>query len=270
MSVPALKATRLSNAGEAAPVLIAGPSLGTAVTPLWSRAAAALDTFTVIGWDLPGHGASPAATEPFSVGDLAAGVANLVSSARAAGDIAPEAPVFYAGVSLGGAVGLQLGLDHGGLFEGLAVLCSGAKIGDAGGWEERAETVRVQGTPTQIVGSGQRWFAPGYMEREPSAASALLHSLQNADRFSYAFCCAALAGFDVRDRLPDMTVPVLAVAGAEDVVTPPSFAELIADRAANGTAAVVEDAAHLVPVEQPGRTAGLLKDFFGAQYLEGK
>ncbi|MCQ1999471.1 alpha/beta fold hydrolase [Arthrobacter zhaoxinii] len=269
MSIPAIKASRLSNAGPAAPVLIAGPSLGTASMPLWSRAAAALDTFTVIAWDLPGHGASPAAGEPFSLADLASAVAALVTGARSAGDIPADVPVFYAGVSLGGAVGLQLGLDHGFLFDGVAVLCSGAKIGEADAWEERAETVRLQGTPTQVVGSGQRWFAPGFMDREPAAAAALLHSLQDADRFSYALCCRALAGFDIRDRLADITVPVLAVAGADDAVTPPSFAHLIADRVTNGTAAVVDDAAHLVPVEQPAATAELLKDFFGAQYLEG-
>lgn len=270
MSIPAIKASRLSNAGPAAPILIAGPSLGTASMPLWSRAAAALDTFTVIAWDLPGHGASPAAGESFSIADLAAAVAAMVTGARNAGDIPADVPVFYAGVSLGGAVGLQLGLDHGSLFDGVAVLCSGAKIGETGAWEERAETVRIQGTPTQVVGSGQRWFAPGFMDREPAAAAALLHSLQDADRFSYALCCRALATFDVRGRLPDITVPVLAVAGADDAVTPPSFAQLIADRVANGTAAVVDDAAHLVPVEQPAVTAELLKDFFGAQYLEGK
>ncbi|MCC3276070.1 alpha/beta hydrolase [Arthrobacter sp. zg-Y40] len=267
MSIPAIKATRLT--GPGAPVLIAGPSLGTAALPLWNRAAAALDTFTVIGWDLPGHGASPAAEDGFSIDDLAAAVADLVRGARRSGDIAAGVPVFYAGVSLGGAVGLQLGLDHGDLFDGLAVMCSGAKIGDAEGWEERADTVRAQGTPTQITGSAQRWFAPGFMEREPAAAAALLHSLQDADRFSYAYCCSALANFDVRERLPDITVPVLAVAGAEDAVTPPSFADLIADRVTNGTAAVVNEAAHLVPAEQPAQTAQLLKDFFGAQYLEG-
>ena len=268
MSIPVIKASRLSNAGPGAPVLIAGPSLGTAALPLWSRTAAALDTFTVIGWDLPGHGASPAAGEAFSIEELAAAVAALVRGARSTGEI--SGPVFYAGVSLGGAVGLQLGLDEGTLFDGLAVLCSGAKIGEARAWEERAHTVRTQGTPTQVVGSGQRWFAPGFMEREPAAAAALLHSLQDADRFSYAYCCSALAGFDVRERLADITVPVLAVAGAGDTVTPPPFARLIAERVADGTAAVVDGAAHLVPAEQPAETAQLLKDFFGRQYLEGK
>ena len=170
----------------------------------------------------------------------------------------------YAGVSLGGAVGLQLGLDFPKAFTSLAILCSGAKIGDAEGWEARAETVRNQGTPAVLISSAQRWFAEGFIEREKAASAALLHSLQNADRFSYAFCCQALAGFDVRSRLPEIQVPVLAVAGAEDVVTPASFAELIADGVPGGRSAVVPDAAHLVPAEQPAVAAELLGSFFRA------
>ncbi|MER2137460.1 MAG: alpha/beta fold hydrolase, partial [Arthrobacter sp.] len=172
--------------------------------------------------------------------------------------------VHYAGVSLGGAVGLQLGLDFPKTFTSLAILCSGAKIGDAEGWETRAETVRNQGTPAVLIGSAQRWFAAGFIEREKGASAALLHSLQDADRFSYAFCCQALAGFDVRSRLAEIEVPVLAVAGAEDVVTPASFAELIADGVQNGRCAVVPDAAHLVPAEQPAVAAELLGSFFRA------
>ena len=193
MSQPILKASVLSSAGPFAPVLIAGPSLGTSAAALWSAAATALEQFTVIAWDLPGHGLSPAATEPFSVADLSDSVAALVAGARAGGDIADRQSVYYAGVSLGGAVGLQLGLDHAASFEGVAVLCSGAKIGDADGWAGRAETVRNQGTPAVLTGSAERWFAPGFIDREPAVSAALLHSLQDADRFSYAFCCEALA-----------------------------------------------------------------------------
>ncbi|MBP3042795.1 alpha/beta hydrolase [Arthrobacter jiangjiafuii] len=274
MSVPVLKASMLSNAGAHAPVLIAGPSLGTSAAALWSSTAAALENYTVIAWDLPGHGASPAATEPFTIAELADAVAGIVSSARTAADIGPGQPVYYAGVSLGGAVGLQLGLDHGGDFDGLAIMCSGAKIGEPAGWTERAETVRSQGTPAVLIGSAQRWFAPGFIERSPEASAALLHSLQDADRFSYAYCCQALAGFDVREKLGDIAVPLLAVAGAADEVTPPSFAELIAEGASHGTSAVVAGAAHLVPAEKPAETADLLGNFFGslsgAAHLEGK
>ena len=264
MSVPQIKATQLSNAGPSAPVLVAGPSLGTSGTALWASAVAALEDFTVIAWDLPGHGNSPAASEPFSMEELASAVHQLVAGAVAAGDISASQKLHYAGVSLGGAVGLQLGLDFPAAFSSLAILCSGAKIGDAEGWETRAETVRTQGTPAVLVSSAQRWFAEGFIEREKAGSAALLHSLQDADRFSYAFCCQALAGFDVRSRLGEIQAPVLAVAGAEDVVTPAAFAELIAGGVPNGTAAVVPDAAHLVPAEQPADTAKLLAGFFAA------
>src|SRR5699024_5221551 len=80
--------------------------------------------------------------------------------------------------------------------------------------------VAASGTPTQIIGSAQRWFGEGFMDREPEASAALLHSLQDADRFSYAALCYALAEFDVRRRLPEISLPLLAVAGSEDQPTP--------------------------------------------------
>ena len=42
---------------------------------------------------------------------------------------------------------------------------------------------------------------------------------------SYAFCCEALAGFDVRDQLGTIRVPTQVVAGALDAVAPPAMAE---------------------------------------------
>jgi 3-oxoadipate enol-lactonase len=114
-----------------------------------------------------------------------------------------------------------------------------------------------------IQGSAQRWFAPGFMEREPELSSRLLHSLRDADRFSYAFCCEALAGFDVRDELGSIGVPTQAVAGAEDTVAPPSFAAEVAAgiTAGGGTASAVtlEGVAHLAPAEAPAHVAELLR-----------
>ena len=68
--------------------------------------------------------------------------------------------------------------------------------------------------------SAQRWFRPGFIEEQPEAAAALLHALQDADRFGYAAVCGALATFDVRHRLGEITAPVVAVAGAYDVAAP--------------------------------------------------
>jgi 3-oxoadipate enol-lactonase/3-oxoadipate enol-lactonase/4-carboxymuconolactone decarboxylase len=256
---PTVKAVLLSpqRALGEKPLLVVGPSLGTS-SLVWSQAGALLgDDVDVVAWDLPGHGVSPAAEGAFTVADLADAVIGLVDS------IAPGARFHYAGVSLGGATGLQLGIKHGDRLKSLSVQCSGAKIGTPEGWLERAETVRTQGTPVMIQGSAQRWFAPGVMESQPELSSRLLHTLRDADRVSYAFCCEALAGFDVRDQLGTIRVPTQVVAGALDAVATPSMAEEVAAGIASGggtaTAVSLEGVAHLAPFEAPGHIAELLK-----------
>ncbi|GER23164.1 hypothetical protein NCCP1664_16600 [Zafaria cholistanensis] len=275
MTQPQLTATLLAqDPAGTKPTLILGPSLGSGARALWGPAVPYLaDHFRLAAWDLPGHGASAPSTEAFSMAELAAAVAALVEELRANGPQGPDgagpaAPLYYAGVSIGGAVGLQLGHDHPGLFAGLAIICSAAKIGTPKAWAERAELVAAAGTPTQVAGSAQRWFAPGFIEKHPAVATGLLHTLQEADRFSYAHACGALAGFDLRERLGAVTDPVLALAGAQDAVCPPAEAGSIAAGVARGRAATLPSAAHLAPAEAPEETSRLLLDFFGADLLE--
>jgi len=256
---PALKAALLSPQRPLGdhPLIVAGPSLGTS-TILWNRVATLLgNDYDVVAWDLPGHGVSPAAGEGFDVAALADAVVDLVDS------IAPGENFHYAGVSLGGAVGLQLGTKHGERLKSLSVQNSGAKIGTPEGWLERAETVRTQGTPVMIQGSAERWFAPGFMDREPEFSSRLLHALRDADRFSYAFCCEALAAFDVRSELGSIPVPTQVIAGALDGVATPAMAEEVAAgiTAGGGTATAVsiEGIAHLAPAEAPAHVADLMR-----------
>jgi pimeloyl-ACP methyl ester carboxylesterase len=123
--------------------------------------------------------------------------------------------------------------------------------------------VAAAGTPTQIVGSAQRWFAPGFIERDAVTTTGLLHALQDADRFSYARACEALAGFDATGRLGAVDVPVLAVVGAQDAATPPDAAAELAG-ATGGRLVVVEGAGHLVPAEAPQDVARLLDEHIGA------
>ncbi|WP_312875768.1 alpha/beta fold hydrolase [Arthrobacter terrae] len=266
MSIPKITATLLGAGNPlpatAKPLLIVGAGLGTGVRALWGAAVPYLEGFEVVGVDLPGHGASPAATEAFSVAELASGVRDIAAQLCDGAD----RKVYYAGVSLAGGVALQLALDQGtgheGVFSAVAAICSSAQFGEPQGWLDRAETVRVQGTPTQVVGSAQRWFAPGFMEAYPDRAAALLHSLQDADRFSYAFACRALADFDVRDRLGAIEAPLLAIAGELDPICPPAVAETIGSGVRNGRSAVVPGAAHQAPLEAPEETAALLRGFF--------
>ncbi|WP_127819333.1 alpha/beta fold hydrolase [Microbacterium sp. CPCC 204701] len=235
---------------EARPLLVLGPSLGTS-TILWENVMPALDGYRVLAWDLPGHGASPRATEPFTMAEVADAVAEAVGE-----------PFLYAGVSFGGCVGLELLLRHAEQVLGAAIVASGAHIGEPQAWHERAAQVRAQSTSALIVGSAQRWFAPASIERSPGITGRLLHALQDADDESYALCCEALARFDARDRLGEITRPVLAVWGAYDGVTPEASAREIADGVRDGRSAGIDGAAHLPPADDAASTAAVLREFF--------
>ncbi|WP_144783925.1 alpha/beta fold hydrolase [Microbacterium sp. BH-3-3-3] len=237
-----------------APLVVLGPSLGTS-TILWDDVVPLLaDDYRIAAWDLPGHGTGPIAREAFTVSDLADAVAAAL----------PDDTFLYAGVSLGGATGLELARRHGTRLRGAAIVASGAVLGDAVSWTERAAQARSQSTSSLIVASAQRWFAPESMARRPELSGRLLHALQDADDDSYARCCEALAAYDVRATLGEIAVPVLAAWGAFDQVAPESKAVEIAEGVQRGSVARIDDAGHLPPAEQPEAVAALLRSFFAS------
>ena len=258
MSVPRISGVQLSDP-SAGPLLLLGTSIGTSATALWSASAALLgERFHVVAWDLPGHGRN---TEPVSAGftmaELASGVLALADQVLTdRGE--PGGRLYYAGDSLGGAVGLQALLDAPDRILAAVLLCTGAKIGTAEGWRERAARVRASGTTVVVNQSVERWFAPGFLEREPQVGGRLLESLRAADAEAYALACEALADFDVRSQLGDIAVPVLAVAGAEDFATQADLLREIADGVQRGALQILDGVAHLAPAEAPQEVAKLI------------
>jgi 3-oxoadipate enol-lactonase/4-carboxymuconolactone decarboxylase len=262
---PAVTAVRMSGSARRAdlPLLVLGPSLGTSASTLWSACATDLtDVFDVLAWDLPGHGHNRSVPdEPVTMADLARGVLAVVDDVQEQRGKA-GGTFLYAGDSVGGAVGLQLLLDAPDRVGGAVLLCTGARIGEPAMWAERVERVTASGTPVLVAGSAERWFAPGFLDRQPAIGSALLTALQDTVDAGYVAVCQALGGFDVRDRLGEVTAPVLAVAGALDAVTPPELLGEVADGVRDGRLVVLPDVAHLAPAEAPEAVAALLRQHF--------
>jgi 3-oxoadipate enol-lactonase/4-carboxymuconolactone decarboxylase len=249
VNTPRIVGTDFGGDGD---LLLLGPSLGTSAKTLWSAAAKGLAQWVhVVGWDLPGHGSSPA-SGPFGISDLASAVLAL------ADELAPGAAFHYAGDSIGGAVGLQLLLDAPERVTTATLLCTGAVIGRPQDWAARAAAVRESGTGALVDVAGQRWFAAGFSDRRRDDAAALLGALRATDDESYAQACEALAAFDVTNRLSEITTPTLAIAGAHDIATPPEGLQRIATGVKDGRLVVLDDVAHLAPVEAPQRVAELV------------
>ncbi|MEU8979494.1 3-oxoadipate enol-lactonase [Streptomyces sp. NPDC048309] len=234
-----------------APPLLLGPSLGTS-SALWEKVAPELSvTHRVIRWDLPGHGGS--AADLIGPGATVADLADLV---LALADSLGVDRFAYAGVSLGGAVGLQLAVHHPERLDSLAVICSSAHFNGSKPWEERAETVRREGLAALAETANARWFTPGFTVPE------LVEDHRTADPEAYAACCDALAAFDIRDRLETIEAPTLLIAGREDPATPPAHLREIADAVPGASLTEIAGASHLAPAERPEAVLAALRGHF--------
>lgn len=252
MTVPDIRLVPLATGGSGIPIVL-GPSLGTRVAAVWDSAVPYLaERHPLFGWDLPGHGVSPATGTGFTVEELAEGVVRAV-------DAVGLGRFAAAGVSLGGIVSLALGLAEPSRVAAVTMVCSLPRIGTADGWATRAAAVRASGTPSLVQGSAARWFAPGFIDAEPGLTGGLLKDLMDVDDESYALCAEALGANDLRSRVPELGVPFTLVAGALDEgVIPLADAEAAVASARGGRLEVLDGVAHLGSVEAPAAVAAAI------------
>ena len=159
----------------------------------------------------------------------------------------------FCGISLGGAVGMWLAASAPERIDRLVVACSSARFAGSDAYRERAERVRVEGTAAFVDVTLDRWFTPRFRDRERYRTMLL-----EAPRAAYAACCEAVAAWDFRERLGEISTSTLVVAGAEDPATPPEHAETIAGGIPDARLLVLPDCAHLANVEQADRFNAVL------------
>jgi 3-oxoadipate enol-lactonase len=241
---------------EGAPALVLGPSLGTD-TGLFDDQAEAFDgQFRVVRFDLRGHGGSEVVPGPCTMADLAGDVLALL-------DHLGVERFSYAGVSIGGAIGLQLALTVPERLEKLAIMASAAQFADPPSWAARAQQVRDQGTEPLVASRTGTWFTEQWARAHPDDAERLLQMLRDTPPEGYAACCEAIGAFDVRGRLGEISTPTLVVAGAEDPATPPEMVQVIADGIDGAEFVVVPGAAHLPNATDPETVNATLAHHLG-------
>jgi 3-oxoadipate enol-lactonase len=247
--MPALTATPLGGPADAT-VLLLLPSLGGSHED-WRAAAKRLaERWRVFGVDLPGHGASAVAEEPFTIADLAQGVLDVVDAL----DVDDFGVV---GTSFGGAVVQEVALadPEGLVFTG--VVCSAPRMGDPASWQERAAAVRRRGTGSLVGSLAERWFSPGFTKAHPEIVGRVLAGVAAMDDESYALCCEALGEWDARIRIAELSVPVLAVRGEHDpVATEEAMRPLLL--APGVTERVIPGVRHQAAIEAPDAVADAL------------
>jgi 3-oxoadipate enol-lactonase len=215
------------------PPLVLSSSLGT-THALWEPNVAALAArYTLVRYDHPGHGRSPAG--PRSIEGFGRGALELADGL--------ELERFaFCGISLGGMVGIWLAANAPERIERLVLACTAPCLPPAEQWVERAAAVRERGIEAIADAVVDRWFT----ERFPDPRPWREHLLETPPE-GYARACEAIAAMDLRADLDRIVAATTVILGAHDPVVGEENERLLARLGP----IVKLDAAHLANVERP-------------------
>ncbi len=221
--------------GQGTPVLMIHGSMST--HRVWDKQRVLAKKYALLFIDLPGHGQSEPLEGDITVQRFAGIIAQLLQKIGYKG-------VFLMGHSLGGAIALQLALDHASRLGGLMLVGTGAKMGVLPAILEGLRTDYRAGIE---LATGQMAFAEGadqvLVERSKEEC---LRCPQEVGYNDFVAC----NNFDVRERLGEIRVPSLVVVGAEDKLTPVKWSQYLADHLQNAELTIIERAGHMVMLEQ--------------------
>ncbi len=222
------------------PVIVFSNSLGTNLR-LWDAQASNLRGFRILRYDSRGHGQSDVTPGEYSIEMLGHDVIALL-------DFLDIPAATFCGLSLGGVLGLWLGVHAPQRITRLLLANTAAKISTAETWNQRIREVMSDGIAAIADGVLSRWLTEPFRKEHPDRAASLKGMLLATSNAGYASTCAAVRDVDLRAEVKQIAVPTHIIAGSADVVTSIADAEFLRDRIAGATLTVVS-AAHLSNIE---------------------
>jgi 3-oxoadipate enol-lactonase len=228
--------------GSAGPVLVFCNSLGTDFS-MWDAQVASLGRhFRILRYDTRGQGQS-SVTADSTIAQLGRDVVDLLDTLKLE-------RVHFCGLSMGGMIGIWLGVNAPQRLHRLILCNTAARIGSAEMWNARIAAVRKDGMKPVAAAVIERWFTAEFRAAFPERVAKAQTMLESAPPAGYAACCAAIRDMDQRETVVRIKTPTLIIYGAQDRVTPPQDAEFLQQRI-QGSVKVELNAAHLSNVEQP-------------------
>jgi len=213
---------------------------------MWAPQVHALEAagFRVIAPDLRGLGKAPLGKGPAAMPLHAADIIRLA-------DRVGVRRFAIAGFSMGGYVALELARSSLDRLAGLALVDTRAEPDPpeaARGRVETAAKVRAQGSQVVADAMLPKLLTP----RAPPALVEQTRAVMLAQRpEGVAQCLLGMAErIDQRPNLSRIRVPTLVVVGAEDTITPPDAARVLADGISGSRLVTVPGAGHLSTLEQ--------------------
>lgn len=238
-----------------APVVLLGSSLGTTLD-MWDPQRPLAERLRLVRFDHRGHGNSPVPAGPYEIADLGRDVVELM-------DALGLERGHYCGLSLGGMIGMWLGINAPDRIDRLALICTSAHMPPASMWEERIRAVLEAGSVEPIADATlERWLTPEFAASHPEVRAWLRAMLVSIPADGYAACCGAIERMDLRQKVGAIRAPTLVISGDRDPSTPVAHQQLIVAAIPQARHEVLAPAAHIAAVEQPEAVNKLILEHF--------
>jgi pimeloyl-ACP methyl ester carboxylesterase len=163
------------------------------------------------------------------------------------------------GHSMGGAIAMDSAIRHPKRVLGLGLIGSGARLPlDPAIMRNAAQEANY---PVAVKQIGERSFAASTPARLRELALERMAELRPAVLHGDLLAC------DAFDRMADLRAidsPTMIVCGVEDQMTPPKYSQHLHQNIAGSVLHIVQDAGHMVMLEQPDRVAEHLSQFLNS------
>jgi 3-oxoadipate enol-lactonase len=212
--------------------------------------------FSLLRYDLPGHGASAVPSAAYGIAELSAQLADILVANRIA-------RAHVAGISLGGLIAQHFAATHPELTDRLILIDTTPRYTDElrAMWDARAATARAAGVAAMIPPLLAIWFSADALAREDAGVCYVRETLARCPGEGYALACEALKAADLRALAPNIAARTLVVCGDDDI---PSFLDAARWLAATIPAAElawIKGAKHASVIERPREARRLMRTF---------
>lgn len=236
------------------PSILFSNSLGTTLH-MWDPLLPYLaQDYRVIRYDTRGHGNSVRTDGPYTVDALADDVLALL-------DVLRIETVHFCGLSLGGATGQALAVKAPERLLSLTLANTASLFPTREMWDARISSALEHGMASISDAVLQRWFTDAFAREDPDLFATMRKMFQEIDPRGYAACCAAVRDVNLQDQVARIRTPTLVICGDDDVATPPSASEFLADHIDGAHLVRIKNAAHISSVEQPQHFYAALHHF---------
>lgn len=232
--------------GEGSPVLLIH-GLGSSTLDWELQIPALAAHHRVVALDVRGHGRSDKPRQRYRIADFAGDVAALIEHLQLP-------PVHLVGISMGGMIGFQLGVDQPQLLRSLTIVNSAPEV--------KAEKL------SDYLQIAKRWTLARLLPLKTTAkalARLLFPKPEQAelrrkveerwprnDKRAYLASLDAIIGWGVREHLGRITCPTLVISADRDY-TPVAQKQAYVDELPDARLLVIDDSRHATPLDQPER-----------------